>query len=142
MDRKVAFDAAPRRESHKPGATDKQKYAAKVVPAKRAGIAHPNKIGPKAYKKGPRANNYTAKDTKFSGSLRKYSREYVGPTGGRLLDESLGRSKFQRRFDPSGELTKRAHTGSITGSASFFPSRDKPYTAGFGNHPSSARVAA
>ena len=131
-------------ESHERGATFKQKQATKLVPAqKTSSIAtNPNAVRAKHYRKGKQTNTHKAQDTMFSGSLRKYSREYVGPTGGRLLDTDAGRSKFQRRFDARGELNKPAHQGNITMRANFFPSREKPYTAGFHHHPDKSKIAA
>ena len=58
-------------ESHKRGATFKQRQAAKLVPAeKKSSIAtNPNAVRARHYRPAKQANHHNAKDTKFSGSF-------------------------------------------------------------------------
>jgi len=130
--------------SQKSDATDKQKYAAKLAPsanvASKGFQVQPNAVQKKAYKKD-RPQTHKAQDTKFSGSLRKYSREYVGPTGGNLLDAHVGKSKFQRRFGQDGTVSRATPKGAIGMSGGFFPSREQSYKAGFSHHPEKRAIA-
>lgn len=144
----VGYGVAPQsssKESHKRGATDKQKGAVRLHPPQGSAITtNPNAIKAKRYRK-EHAVTHKSKDTKFSGSLRTYSREYVGPTGGQLLNENLGREKFQRKFDRDGTLSMAGPQGTISDpghSHRSFPSREQPYRAGFGNAPARAKIAA
>ena len=108
------------KESHKPGATNKQKYSAKLVPAGATPIQDPNRVGPKAYKRTP--GTHKSKENPFTAT-------------------GAGLEKFKRRFDASGTIARPAQTGSIGGAHKAFPGRGESFTAGFGSHPAKASIA-
>ena len=133
------------KESHKPGATNKQKYGAKLVGAGPTMIQDPNRIGPKAYKRTP--GSYKSKENPFTATGMRnnsYSSQFVGKLSRnrKLLDPTAGQQQFKRRFDRGGTISRPAQSGHIGGAHKTFPGRGESYTAGFGSHPAKAAVAA
>jgi hypothetical protein len=132
------------KESHKPGATNKQKYSAKLVPAGATPIQDPNRVGPKAYKRT--SGSYKSKENPFTATGMRnnaYSSQFVGKLSRnrKLLDPSAGLEKFKRRFDAGGTIARPAQTGSLGGAHKAFPGRGQSFTAGFGSHPAKASIA-
>lgn len=139
-----AHDRAGAKESHKPGATNKQKYSAKLVAAEPTPIQDPNRVGPKAYKRTP--GSYKSKENPFTATgmaNNAYSAQFVGKLSRnrKLLDHSAGLEKFKRRFDAGGTIARPAQRGSIGGAHKAFPGRGESFTAGFGHHPGKASIA-
>ena len=143
MGRSDRIPGPQKERSLKSDATPRQKKPVMKKAAKNP-VRDVNKMQPKQLRAlSDVPAGHSAKNTKFSGSTSKYSREFIGKSGRNgYCDPEKGLGKFRRDFDASGAIGKAATASKIKMSAQFFPSRERPYTAGFHHHPDSAKIAA